>query len=101
MCIRVSRFTVCSLSSLAKARIQAQPEDASVANGLAQALTEAHAASVGHLMFVGTWHSHPMGGNHSGIAKDTLRKIATDGRGLPAVSLVWTPQGLICAVDRW
>jgi hypothetical protein len=69
--------------------------------GLAQALTEAHAGSVGHLMFVGTWHSHPMGGNHSGIDKDTLRKIATDGRGLPAVSLVWTPQGLICAVDRW
>lgn len=68
---------------------------------LAQALTEAHAASVGHLMFVGTWHSHPMGGNHSGIDKDTLRKIATDGRGLPAVSLVWTPHGLICAVDRW
>ena len=69
--------------------------------GLTQTLTEAHAASVGHLMFVGTWHSHPMGGNHSGIDKDTLRKIATDGRGLPAVSLVWTPQGLICAVDRW
>lgn len=69
--------------------------------GLAQTLTEAHAASVGHLMFVGTWHSHPMGGNHSGIDKDTLRRIATDGRGLPAVSLVWTPQGLICAVDRW
>lgn len=70
-------------------------------HGLAQTLTEAHAASVGHLMFVGTWHSHPMGGNHSGIDKDTLKKIATDGRGLPAVSLVWTPQGLICAVDRW
>ncbi|WP_375577383.1 ThiF family adenylyltransferase [Paracidovorax oryzae] len=69
--------------------------------GLAQSLTEAHAASVGHLMFVGTWHSHPMGGKHSGIDKDTLRKIATGGRGLPAVSLVWTPKGLICAVDRW
>ncbi|MCO5340555.1 ThiF family adenylyltransferase [Delftia tsuruhatensis] len=69
--------------------------------GLTQSLTEAHAASAGHLMFVGTWHSHPMGGNHSGIDKDTLRKIATDGRGLPAISLVWTPQGLICAVDRW
>lgn len=69
--------------------------------GLAQTLTDAHAASVGYLMFVGTWHSHPMGGRHSGIDKDTLRKIATDARGLPAVSLVWTPQGLVCAVDRW
>ncbi|MDR6523298.1 hypothetical protein J2789_005994 [Variovorax paradoxus] len=70
-------------------------------HGLNQALIEAHAASLGHLMFAGTWHSHPMGGSHSGIDKDTLKKIATDARGLPAVSLVWTPQGLICEVDRW
>lgn len=69
--------------------------------GLAQTLKEAHAASLGYLMFAGTWHSHPMGGNHSGIDKDTLKKIAADARGLPAISLVWTPQGLICAVDRW
>lgn len=69
--------------------------------GLNQALIEGHAASLGHLMFVGTWHSHPTGGSHSGIDKDTLKKIATDARGLPAVSLVWTPEGLICAVDRW
>lgn len=69
--------------------------------GLNQALVEAHTTSLGHLMFVGTWHSHPMGGSHSGIDKDTLQKIATDARGLPAVSLVWTPQRLICAVDRW
>ncbi|MDM0008383.1 ThiF family adenylyltransferase [Variovorax sp. J22G73] len=69
--------------------------------GLNQTLVEAHATSLGHLMFVGTWHSHPMGGSHSGIDKDTLKKIATDARGFPAVSLVWTPQGFICAVDRW
>lgn len=70
-------------------------------DGLNQALVEAHATSLGHIMFVGTWHSHPMGGSHSGIDKDTLQKIATNARGLPAVSLVWTPQALICAVDRW
>lgn len=69
--------------------------------GLNQDLIEGHATSLGHLMFVGTWHSHPTGGSHSGIDKDTLKKIATDARGLPAVSLVWTPEGLICAVDRW
>lgn len=69
--------------------------------GLNQALVDAHATSLGHLMFVGTWHSHPMGGSHSGVDTDTLRKIATDARGLPAVSLVWTPQALICAVARW
>lgn len=69
--------------------------------GLNEALVEAHAASLAHLMFIGTWHSHPMGGSHSGIDKDTLQQIATEARGLPAVSLVWTPRGLICAVDRW
>ncbi|WP_297925885.1 ThiF family adenylyltransferase [Metallibacterium sp.] len=70
-------------------------------NGLVQALRKAHADSLGHLMFVGTWHSHPGGGPHSGLDRDTLRKIATDAEGLPVVSLVWTPTGLRCAVDHW
>ena len=69
--------------------------------GLVESLQRAHADSLGHLTFIGTWHSHPMGGEHSGIDRDTLRKIATDAGGLPAVSLVWTPTGLRCAVDRW
>lgn len=69
--------------------------------GLVEKLQRAHANSLGHLTFIGTWHSHPMGGNHSGIDRDTLRKIATDAGGLPAVSLVWTPAELRCAVDRW
>jgi len=68
--------------------------------GLTQSLKDAHANSIGYLMFVGTWHSHPMGGSHSGIDMETLNKIATDARGLPMVSLVWTPDGLICAVGR-
>ena len=59
------------------------------------------ADTVGHLMFVGTWHSHPLGGPHSGLDRETLRAIAKDAGGLPAVSLVWTPTGLRCAVDRW
>lgn len=70
-------------------------------HGLVQALRRAHAGSLGYLMFVGTWHTHPLGGSHSGIDRDTLRTIAQDARGLPAVSLVWTPSGLRCAVDRW
>lgn len=69
--------------------------------GLVQALRDAHGASVGHLTFVGTWHSHPNGGPHSGIDRETLRHIAEDAGGLPAVSLVWTPTGLTCAVARW
>jgi len=70
-------------------------------NGLVQNLRAANAASLGYLAFIGTWHSHPKGGAHSGIDRNTLRKIAEDAGGLPAVSLVWTPTGLTCVVDRW
>lgn len=69
--------------------------------GLVKQLREAHENSVGYLAFVGTWHSHPQGGPHSGIDRETLRKIAGDAGGLPAVSLVWTPKEFACAVDRW
>lgn len=70
-------------------------------NGLVQNLRAANEASLGYLAFIGTWHSHPKGGAHSGIDRNTLRSIAEDAGGLPAVSLVWTPTGLRCAVDRW
>lgn len=70
-------------------------------SGLVSALRDAHAEALGHLMFIGTWHSHPRGGPHSGLDRATLRAIAEDAGGLPAVSLVWTPTGLRCAVDRW
>lgn len=69
--------------------------------GLVQSLKLAHADSLGHLSFIGTWHSHPEGGKHSGLDRETLRKIAEDAGGRPAVSLVWTPSGLTCEVDRW
>lgn len=70
-------------------------------NGLVQNLRTANGSSLGYLAFIGTWHSHPNGGAHSGIDRNTLRSIAEDAGGLPAVSLVWTPTGLRCAVDRW
>jgi len=70
-------------------------------DGLVRGLREAHGNSVGYLAFIGTWHSHPQGGPHSGIDRKTLRNIAEDAGGLPAVSLVWTPTGFTCAVDRW
>lgn len=70
-------------------------------SGLVQSLRAANEASLGYLAFIGTWHSHPKGGAHSGIDRNTLRSIAEEAGGLPAVSLVWTPTGLTCAVDRW
>lgn len=69
--------------------------------GLVASLRQAHTDSLGYLTFLGTWHTHPLGGPHSGIDRETLKGIAADAGGIPAVSLVWTPQGLTCEVDRW
>jgi hypothetical protein len=70
-------------------------------DGLIQKLLQANRDSMGYLMFIGTWHSHPQGGPHSGIDRETLNRIAEEAGGLPVVSLVWTPDGFIAVVDRW
>lgn len=69
--------------------------------GLQAALRKAHGDSVGYLHYVGTWHSHPMGGPHSQTDFDTLQRLASFAPGLPVVSLVWTPTGLLCEVGRF
>lgn len=69
--------------------------------GLKAALRQAHADSVGYLHYVGTWHSHPKGGPHSQTDFDTLQRLASFAPGLPVVSLVWTPTGLLCEVGRF
>lgn len=69
-------------------------------NGHQAALETANAHSLGHLHFIGTWHSHPMGGKHSAIDKRTLSKIAKNFEGVPAISLVWSPDGLKVEVKQ-
>lgn len=69
-------------------------------DGLEQVLRQANLDSIGYLHFVGTWHSHPLGGSHSNLDRKTLERLASYGEGLPILSLVWTPTGLICAVER-
>jgi integrative and conjugative element protein (TIGR02256 family) len=69
--------------------------------GLVAALRLANQHSLGYLQFIGTWHTHPQGGEHSGLDRETLRRIAEDAGGLPAISLVWKPEGFSCVVDRW
>ena len=69
-------------------------------DGLEQDLRQANLDSIGYLYFIGTWHSHPMGGPHSRLDQSTLERLASYGDGLPMLSLVWTPTGLICAVER-
>jgi len=64
--------------------------------GLEESLRQGHKDSLGHLHFVGTWHSHPGGGGHSSIDIRTLGNLAAGAQGLPAVSLVWTPTGFLC-----
>lgn len=68
--------------------------------GLVPTLKAANSQSLGHLHFVGTWHSHPMGGEHSGLDRQTLNRIAQDFQGIPAVSLVWRADGFVVAVDQ-
>jgi len=71
-------------------------------NGLeGGALRAAYADSLAHLHFIGTWHSHPMGGRHSNVDFKTLEKITEGARGLPGVSLVWTPFGFQCAIGTF
>lgn len=69
-------------------------------DGLIASLRNAHETSLGYLTFIGTWHTHPMGGKHSRTDIETLRNIAENHRGLPAVSLVRTPTKFVCMVKR-
>ena len=68
--------------------------------GLTAACRAGHSDSMGYLGYVGTWHSHPMGGPHSKLDFNTLDLLAGLASGEPRVSLVWTPEGLRCAVNR-
>ncbi|MGK6310832.1 ThiF family adenylyltransferase [Variovorax sp. DT-64] len=68
--------------------------------GLQQLLHQASDDTLGYLHYIGTWHSHPMGGGHSTMDRDTLGAIADFAPGLPIVSLVWKPDGFICEVAR-
>jgi hypothetical protein len=68
--------------------------------GLQDALMDASQKSLDYLQFVGTWHSHPMGGPFSGLDLATLKLIGLHRAGLPAVSLVWRPDGLIARVEQ-
>lgn len=69
--------------------------------GLGSTLRQAHADSVGYLQYLGTWHSHPMGGTHSPTDFETLQRLASFAPGLPVVSLVWTAVGMVCEVGRF
>lgn len=51
--------------------------------------------SNGILSVIGTWHSHPFGGEASCIDRDTYDKIFSS-RNAPTLCLIWKPDGLEC-----
>ena len=68
--------------------------------GLKKKVKEIHAKSGGFLNYVGTWHSHPKGGEPSALDKDSLERMKKLRFGAPAVSVIWTPTGFNSIIDE-
>jgi len=68
--------------------------------GLRKRVEEIRKTSGGTLSYVGTWHSHPRGGDASSIDKDSLEGIKKLRFGAPAVSLIWVPSGFNAIIDE-
>jgi integrative and conjugative element protein (TIGR02256 family) len=68
--------------------------------GLKDNILKIHDASGGMLAYLGTWHSHPLGGDASEIDKNMIAQL----RGLPfeapALGLIVTPSGFRAIVDE-
>ncbi|MCK4765306.1 MAG: Mov34/MPN/PAD-1 family protein [Candidatus Aminicenantes bacterium] len=47
------------------------------------------------LTYLGTWHSHPHGGDASNLDKETKKKIKELRNYMPTVCLIWTQNGLL------
>jgi len=68
--------------------------------GLRKRVEEIGKTSGGTLSYVGTWHSHPRGGDASSIDKDSLEGIKKLRFGAPSLGLIWTPSGFKAIVDE-
>ena len=68
--------------------------------GLKMKVKEIHSKSSCFLNYIGTWHSHPKGGEPSSLDKDSLERMKRLRFGAPAVSLIWTPSGFNAIVDE-
>lgn len=67
--------------------------------GLKSQVMDVWSRSGGSLTYAGTWHSHPMGGDHSDRDKTTLLAMREHRLGAPCVSLIWTPRGFRALID--
>ena len=68
--------------------------------GLKKQVKEIHDKSGSFLSYVGTWHSHPKGGDPSALDKDSLERMKRLRFGAPAVSLIWTPSVFKAIIDE-
>lgn len=67
-------------------------------SGLRKKIMKLHEYSCKTLTYVGTWHSHPMGGEASRQDENTLEKLKKLRLGYPAVCLIWTPEGFNASI---
>lgn len=51
------------------------------------------------LTYIGTWHSHPLGGGPSEIDQQTIVRMKALRLGAPTINLIWTPSGFHALVD--
>ncbi|WP_407313664.1 Mov34/MPN/PAD-1 family protein [Desulfosporosinus sp. SB140] len=63
--------------------------------GLRKEVMSIERKSNGLLTYLGTWHSHPKGGNASSIDKETKAKILVLRNYEPTICLIWTPNGIL------
>ncbi|MBI5641180.1 MAG: Mov34/MPN/PAD-1 family protein [Nitrospirae bacterium] len=49
--------------------------------------------------YVGTWHTHPLGGGPSSRDYAVMQRMKEMRLGAPAICLVWTPIGFHCVMD--
>jgi len=68
--------------------------------GLKKQVKEIHDKSGGFLGYVGTWHSHPKGGEPSALDRNSLERMKRHRFGAPAVSLIWTPSKFKTIIDE-
>jgi integrative and conjugative element protein (TIGR02256 family) len=68
--------------------------------GLKKKVKEIHDKSSGFLNYVGTWHSHPKGGEPSILDKDSLERMKRLRFGAPAIGLIWMPSGFKAIIDE-
>jgi integrative and conjugative element protein (TIGR02256 family) len=68
--------------------------------GLRAKIQEIHDKSGGMLAYLGTWHSHPLGGDASEIDKKMIAQLRGLPFGAPAVGLIVTPSGFRGIVDE-